>query len=192
MDFNDPGLENDIVRLTKAGAEHKELLRASTIDSMWKWMPVLPSGTSFESYFSEIIALRDAGVLYPYLVTRVSDNRFAGLTAFVDLNKTHRRLRIGLSWHPEDMRGTHIFPATQLVMIKRAFDCRVRRIEWQLDERNGRAISALEKLGVTNEGTLRHYYRLAGGDWANVTVFSLLSEESAETIRRLENHLGLE
>jgi RimJ/RimL family protein N-acetyltransferase len=159
---------------------------------MWDWMPVLSAGTSFEAYFDNAVAEAKTRQLFPFIITRVSDGAFAGLTAFLDANRTHRRVRIGYNWHPEKMRGTNIFLATQLAMIKRALECRVRRIEWKIDQRNERAIAAFEKLGVMREGTLRHYLRLADGSWADQVIFSLLSEESADVIKQMEAQLGFE
>ena len=193
MNFNGPGLENAIVRLEPAGHEHRKLLKsAGTATAMWDWMPVLSAGTSFEAYFSNAAADVEAGRLFPFIITRVSDGAFAGLTAFTDPNRTHRRVRIGYNWHPEEMRGTNVFLATQLAMINRALECRVRRIEWKIDQRNERAIAAFEKLGAKREGTLRHYLRLADGLWADQVIFSLLSEESDEIIKCLNSQLSLE
>ncbi len=192
MEFGDSGLENGIVRLERAGAEHRELLKNAGITEMWDWMPILSSGTSFEAYYDVALAEQKAGKLIPFIVWRVRDDAFAGLTAFVEPNRTHRRVRIGYNWLPEEMRGTDIFPATQLAMIRRAMDCRVRRIEWRVSAENKRAVAAFEQLGARTEGVLRQHMRFADGSWADIKVFSLLSGESGEIIKRLEHLLGLD
>lgn len=193
MDFNAPGLENRIVRLHTLEADHKCLLeKTGAIDAMWNWLPVLGSGTSYEAYFDKVMTGQKRGNLHAFVITRVDDGAFAGVSAFLDPSRTHRRVRIGYNWHPKAMRGTGIFPATQLAMIQRALDCRVRRIEWTVGERNTRAVAAYERIGAKREGTLRNYFRLSDGDWANLVVFSLLSEEAGEAIRRLESQLGFE
>ena len=193
MEFDAPDLGNEIVRLIPLNEGHKDvLLKADTSDAMWRWLPILASGTRFDSYFSKFIEQQKSGKMYGFIAERVSDGAFAGHTAFVDLSRTHRRVRIGFNWHPEEMRGTNIFPATQLVMIKRALECRALRIEWMIGERNERAVAAYERIGAKREGILRNYQRLADGSWANLVVFSLLAEESSEVIKRLENHLGIE
>lgn len=70
-----------------------------------------------------------AGTMAPFKVFRKSDGAFAGAAAFIDISRTHRHVRIGYLWHRQDMRGTVVTPATQLVMPKRALASGIPRLE---------------------------------------------------------------
>jgi N-acetyltransferase len=185
-----PNLENEHVRLDVVTAADREgIALESVIQSMWKWLPVIGTGTNFDVYFDRVLASARSGELVPFKVTRQCDQAFAGLVAFEAISRTHRRLRIGFAWHPEDMRGTYIGPATQLALLERAYDARFRRIEFEIPEENKRAVAAAERLGCTCEGVLRNYYRLAGGGWANIVNLSLVENEIPLAARRLRERI---
>jgi RimJ/RimL family protein N-acetyltransferase len=178
MKLDDPGLENDIVRLEVLKEEDRVLIESSGVDpDMWSWMPVIATGTSLHTYFDEVQRARREGTMVPFKVFRQSDGVFAGMVAFVDVSRTHRRLRVGFLWHPEEMRGTAVGPATQLALLERALGSRIRRIEYCYVEDNDRAIRAAQKLGCQRDGILRNYVRAANGAWANVVVLSLVDSE---------------
>lgn len=190
MKLDAPDLKNEIVELTVLGEEHRDVLgRSGAVSAMWSWMPVIATGTNFDSYFDHTLALKERGDFVPFAITRRSDSAFAGVAGFLDINRTHRRLRVGYIWHPQDMRGTTIHPATQLALIERALAARIRRIELHAAEANERAIRAAERLGAIREGVLRNYMRVADGRWANMVVFSLLDTEAKAAMALLKDRI---
>ena len=53
MNLAEPPPENDVVRLDTLTADHKEVVLATPVaESMWQWMPVMPTGTSLEAYMT--------------------------------------------------------------------------------------------------------------------------------------------
>ena len=190
MKLDSPGLENDIVRLDLLTEDDRAMIEQSGVDpDMWSWMPVIATGTNLHTYFDQVMRARQEGTMVPFKIFRKSDNAFAGTVGFVDVSRTHRRLRIGYLWHPEEMRGTVITPATQLAMLKRALASRMLRVEYANAEANERAIRAAEKLGARREGVLRNYARVATGTWANVVLLSLVGSEIEAAIALLEDRV---
>ncbi|MCA8902577.1 MAG: GNAT family N-acetyltransferase [Hyphomonas sp.] len=190
MKLEAPGLENEIVRLELLTEADRAAVEGTGVDeAMWTWMPVIPTGTNLNTYFD--LAMHDwkAGTMVPFKIYRQEDGAFAGFVGYVAVSRTHRRLRIGWLWHPPEMRGTAVVPATQLLLIQRALDARIRRIEYAFPEENERAIRAMEKIGVRQEGVLRDYMRTAGGTWANVVVMSLVESEAKAAIALLEDRV---
>lgn len=191
MKLDAPSLINRIVELEVLSEDHRSVLRESgAIEAMWSWMPVIATGTNFESYFDHILALAKRGDFIPFAIWCRRDREFAGVAAFLDINLTHRRLRVGYVWHPVHMRGTAIHPATQLALIERALAVRIRRIELHAAETNERAIRAAERLGAKREGMLRNYLRVADGRWSNMIVFSLIDEEAKAAISMLRDRIS--
>ena len=127
--------------------------------------------------------------MVPFKIYRKSDNAFAGTVGFVDVSRTHRRLRIGYLWHPEEMRGTIVGPATQLAMLERALASCILRVEYANAEGNERAIRFAEKLGARREGVLRNYARVATGTWADVVLLSLVDAEIEGAIAMLKDRV---
>ena len=178
MKLEDPDLANAHVRLEPLVEEDRELLaNAGAISAMWAWMPVIGTGTNYDAYFDNILYRVKTKDMLAYKVINLADQSFAGVVSFDAVSRTHRRLRIGYPWHPESLRGSIVPLATQLVLLKRAREARFRRIEYLITDNNTRAVAFAEKLGASMEGTLRNYFRLTGGGWANMVVLSLIDAE---------------
>ncbi|MEX1251000.1 MAG: GNAT family protein [Hyphomonas sp.] len=163
------------MRLDRLSGVHQGALAGSgAVEAMWGWMPVIPAGTSFGAYFGHTLADAKDGRPIPFAVTRLSGCAFAGVVAYLEVSRTHRRLRIGYQWHPEDMRGGAAAAATALALISRAKTCRIRRIEYLIDEENIAAIKSAERIGASREGVLSSHMRAAKGTWANMALYSLV------------------
>lgn len=179
MTLDTPGLENALVRLEIFSAEHVPVLRASSAaKAMWDSMPDIPKGTNFAAYADHTLKLKERGEIVPFVVYRQRDGAFAGVIAFENVSRTHRRLRINHYWHPEEMRGTGIFQACQALLIQRAVDWGARRIAWIVPSRNRSALAAIRSLGAREEGRLRSFTRLADGTFTDMVVLSFLRDEA--------------
>ncbi len=191
MALDDKGLENDWVRLAVFRPEHLNDLQASgAAEAMWAWMPTIPRGTNLRAYVEHVDILRKAGDSLPFAVYRTQDGRFAGLSGFEVINRTHRRLRIGMMWHPEEMRGGPVFPATQHLLVGRALEWGARRIDWLVPVEAVAACRAVEGLGALREGVLRSYLRMADGRWMDMVAYSMLREEAEAAHRALARRIG--
>tara|TARA_R110000803_G_scaffold36222_1_gene77862 strand:- start:121 stop:711 length:591 start_codon:yes stop_codon:yes gene_type:complete len=191
MRLVEPGLHNDVVRLDPLEESDRARLGGSgAISAMWQWLPVIPSGTNFNAYFDLMLAMKEKGNIIPFSITRQSDGAFAGVIAYLDVSRTHRRVGIGYVWHPPEMRGTVVPVATQMAMIGRAFGARMRRIEFPIAATNERAISSLVRLGAQKEGVLRRYMRLADGSWADLAILSLVDSEIRAAIDLLKDRVA--
>ena len=62
-------------------------------------------------------------------------------------------------------------------MLRRAFDCGFRRIEFRVDERNGRSQAAMTKLGGVREGVMRADRITWTGHVRDTVLFSILQDE---------------
>lgn len=190
MKLDAPGLEVANVRLDRVTEAHRDILAgAGATEAMWNWMPLMDTGTSFNAYFDQTLADARDGRMVPFAITRTTDGAFAGVVAFMNIARLHRRLRIGYRWHPPDMRGGLVSAATSLALMQRARECRFQRVEFMVNVANKEAIAAVERFGAAYEGTLRYYMRMASGVWADVAVYSLIGPEIDRTIASLRQHV---
>lgn len=165
------------------------LAASGATEAMWNWMPVMPAGTSFNSYFDFILAEGRAERMAPFFIMRESDGAFAGVITFMNIFRTHRRLRIGYRWHPEHMRGGLPSAATSLALIKRAHEGRFQWLEFVVNIANKEAIASVERFGAQKEGVLRRFVRTANDLWADVAVYSLVGSEIDRTIDALTDQV---
>jgi RimJ/RimL family protein N-acetyltransferase len=63
------------------------------------------------------------------------------------------------------------------MMLRRAFDCGYRRIEFRVDARNARSQAAMARLGATREGVLRADRITWNGHVRDTVLFSILRDE---------------
>jgi hypothetical protein len=124
MNLETTPLENAHVQLNIVMPHDREkLAKEEIIQSMWTWLPVIGTGTNYDTYYDLIMKQAKDGDLIPFRITRRVDGAFAGLVGFEAISRTHRRLRIGYAFHPPEMRGTVISPATQLASAVSNTNC---------------------------------------------------------------------
>ncbi|MBO6687341.1 MAG: GNAT family N-acetyltransferase [Henriciella sp.] len=188
MDLSAPGLENDLIRLAPLAERFREDLRNSgAIEYMWRSLPAIQRGAGFDSYFDHVLKQGDAGEVLGFALLDPNDNgRFVGVTALMYPNKMHRRVRLGYTWLEPHLRGLGVYAAIQKLLIQRALDWGAKRIEWYVEERNTRAIRAIESIGALKEGVLREYEKFADGEWVDVAVLSMLRDEAKSAVHRLD------
>lgn len=179
-----------MLRLEPISVRHRPLIFNSELEeSLWRWMPALPGGTSLENYFAFLRQAQKAGTAATFFLFRQSDDAFAGITGFNEINKIHRRVRNALAWHPPDMATPELYQAGQLAMIRRAYDWRAKRLEWQVNVHNTYILEGLASIGPTREAVFRNFERTADGLWVDKAVFAMTRPEMADAIIRLEHAL---
>ena len=187
MDLNAPGLKNDLICLEPLDERFREHLRASdAVNSIWLSLPAIQRGAGFDAYYDHVLKQAETGELYGFaLLDPTKNDRFVGVTALLDPNKMHRRVRLGYTWIEPHLRGHGIYAAIQQLLIQRALEWGAKRVEWYVEDRNERAIRAIQAIGAKKEGVLREYEKFADGEWVDVAVLSMLRDEAKEAIRRL-------
>lgn len=190
MDLAAPGYETDLLRFEPVGIQHRDVLRGSAIEkSVWKYMPALSGGTNLKKYLQALFQAQHAGSAAYYVLFRKSDNAFVGLAGFNEVNRIHRRLRNHISWHPPDLDVIQLYRATQHGMLKRAYDWRAKRMEWQINPRNEFMMQNLQYFEPVREAHFRNFERTADGVWIDKIVYSMTRPELAAAIERLEQDL---
>lgn len=190
MELSEPGLQNAMLRFEPISEKHRDVVFDSEIEeSVWKWMPALRGGSNLGVYFDFILKTQKAGLAATFVLFRQSDGVFAGITGFNDINKIHRRVRNAIAWHPPVVATSELYQAGQLSMMKRAYEWRAKRLEWQLNPDNSYIMEQVLALGPTREAYFRNFERSASGAWVDKIVYSMTRPELAEAIQSLETKL---
>ena len=111
---------------------------------------------------------------------------FVGTTSFYEIDPAMRSLAIGHTWLARPYWRTGVNTESKLLMLSRAFDeLGAERVVWHTDIRNVRSQAAIERLGASREGVLRHQRIRPDGSWRDTVQYSMLSAEWPEARRRL-------
>ena len=104
-------------------------------------------------------------------------DELAGMSSFLGIDPFRGSLEIGGTYYRPKFRGTGFNRRVKDMMLRRAFSCGIRRVEFRVDSRNLRSQAAMEKLGAVREGVLRSDRITWTGHVRDTMLYSILKEE---------------
>ena len=167
-----PIADGDLV-LEQLAETHRAGLRAACAadDEIWQIYPI-DLGGQFDAGFDAIIANADRR---PFALGH--GERIIGMSGYLNIADSRQTIEIGGTYIEPAARGTGVNARIKALLINRAFGCGFRRIEFRIDERNGRSQAAVRKLGAIKEGVLRAERVTWTGHVRDTALFSLLAHE---------------
>jgi len=103
----------------------------------------------------------------------------AGMSSYLGIDEGRQVLEIGGTYYRPKFRGTGFNFRVKDMMLRRAFDCGIRRVEFRVDVRNLRSQAAMKKLGAVREGVLRADRITWTGHVRDTVLFAILKDEWA-------------
>ena len=104
-------------------------------------------------------------------------DEIAGMSSFLGIDEGRQVLEIGGTYYRPHLRGTGLNRRIKDMMLVRAFDCGIRRVEFRVDLRNARSQAAMKKLGAVREGVLRADRITWTGHVRDTVLFAILKDE---------------
>jgi RimJ/RimL family protein N-acetyltransferase len=104
-------------------------------------------------------------------------DELAGMSSYLGIDEGRGVLEIGGTYYRPKFRGTGFNRRVKDMMLRRAFDCGFRRVEFRVDERNKRSQAAMTKLGAVREGVMRADRITWTGHVRDTVLFSILKDE---------------
>ena len=104
-------------------------------------------------------------------------DELAGMSSFISIDAGRQSLEIGGTYYRPYLRGSGFNRRIKDMMLKRAFDSGIRRVEFRVDRRNERSQAAMKKLGAVREGVLRADRITWNGHTRDTVLFAILKDE---------------
>ena len=104
-------------------------------------------------------------------------DELAGMSSFINIDDGRQSLEIGATYYRPHLRGTGFNRRVKDMMLERAFDAGIRRVEFRVDRRNERSQAAMTKLGAVREGVLRADRITWNGHVRDTVLFAILKDE---------------
>jgi RimJ/RimL family protein N-acetyltransferase len=104
-------------------------------------------------------------------------DELAGMSSYIGIDPVRRVLEIGGTYYRPHLRGTGLNRRVKDMMLARAFECGIRRVEFRVDRRNARSQAAMKKLGAVREGVLRADRITWTGHVRDTVLFAILKDE---------------
>lgn len=104
-------------------------------------------------------------------------DELAGMSSYLGIDEGRQVLEIGGTYYRPPLRGTGFNRRVKDMMLKRAFDCGIRRVEFRVDIRNQRSQAAMKNLGAVREGVMRADRITWTGHVRDTVLFAILKDE---------------
>jgi RimJ/RimL family protein N-acetyltransferase len=162
------------LHLEQLDDRHREALRAlcPANDPVWDIYPTNYAPDHFDTSFA---AMRADPGRRPFAL--FVEGVMVGMSGYLNIDPANGVLDIGGTYLTPSARGTGINRPIKHLLIDRAFASGFRRIAFRIDQRNGRSIAAVEKLGAVREGVLRKERITWTGHIRDTVVYSILADE---------------
>lgn len=173
-------LEGDYVRLEPLSREDHltDLQDAGADPAIFRWFDdSYATPDAMREFVDDAIDAQENGDALPFAtVLQVSGNAI-GSTRFCAIRPENRSVEIGWTWLTPDQQRTPANTEAKYHMLRHAFEewgC--VRVEFETAARNQPARKALDRIGATEEGTLRKHM-LIQGEPADSVYFSVIDSE---------------
>jgi RimJ/RimL family protein N-acetyltransferase len=186
-------LEAHGVRLEPLSHAHCDGLAAAAADGrLWElWFTSVPEPTRTEAWVAAALAGQQAGHMLPWAVRDVSSGTVIGSTRYHDIVPAIGRVEIGYTWYGQRWQRTHVNTACKLMLLAHAFEalgCGV--VGLRTDRFNVRSQRAIEALGASKDGVLRHHQARRDGTVRDSVMYSILAAEWPDVRRHLQLRLA--
>jgi RimJ/RimL family protein N-acetyltransferase len=173
MTLEDPMMDDDLM-LVPMAEEHRAALKAACAEDheIWRIYSVSWDPDRFDAAF-DLVRSRANWRCFVIFVAE----RLVGMSCFIGIDPDRQVTEIGNTYYVPDVRGSGLNRRVKDLMLRRAFDSGVRRVEFRVDARNGRSQAALAKIGAVREGVLRADRITWTGHVRDTVLFSILAEE---------------
>jgi RimJ/RimL family protein N-acetyltransferase len=180
IDLEPTTLEGYGIRLEPLVPEHHDGLQAAASDGrLWElWFTSVPDPGQVSEYIEAALAGNAAGHMLPWAVRERATGAIVGTTRYHDIVAEIDRVEIGYTWYAKRWQRSHVNTACKLLLFEHAFEglgCRV--VGLRTDNLNLVSQRAIEALGATRDGVIRHHYPRRNGTVRDTVMYSVLATE---------------
>lgn len=169
-----------------------DLSEAVRDGELWKlWYTNVPTAEGMEGEIERRLALWVEGSMLPFAAIARASGRAVGMTTYMNIDASARRLEIGSTWYRRSVQRTAINTECKLMLLTHAFetlDCIA--VEFRTHFLNHASRRAIERLGAKLDGILRSHTRSPGGELRDTCVYSIIAAEWPTVRRNLDWRLG--
>jgi len=153
---------------------HHEALKAACAEDREIWQ-IYASNFGPDGFDDSIALYRSSPRNRTFVL--YNGDELAGMSSYLGIDDGRQVLEIGGTYYSPHLRGTGFNRRVKDMMLKRAFDCGIRRVEFRVDMRNERSQAAMKKLGAVREGVLRADRITWTGHVRDTVLFAILRNE---------------
>ena len=158
---------------------HDALVEAVKDGELWKlWYTSVPEPSKMKAEIDRRLGLQAKGEMLPFTVLDATTNAAAGMTTYMNVDATNRRMEIGSTWYRKSAQRTAINTECKLLLLNHAFDqMNCIAVEFRTHFFNHASRKAIERLGAKLDGILRSHQVASNGTLRDTCVYSIIAAE---------------
>lgn len=191
MAFADPvSLHGQYASLVPLEHSHRDdLIEAVKDGELWTlWYTKVPTPEQLPAEIDRRLDLQKQGSMIPFAVIEPSTGQAVGMTTFMHIDATNRRVEIGSTWYRRRVQRSALNTECKLLLLTHAFErLNCIAVEFRTHFFNQQSRAAIERLGAKLDGILRQHQFATDGTLRDTCVYSILDREWP-TVRSHLNH----
>lgn len=173
-------LNGEYVTLTPLSQEHHDgLVEAVKDGELWRlWYTSVPKPENMRQEIDRRLNEQSLGHMLPFTISETSTGKILGMTTYMNIDATNKRLEIGYTWYRKSAQRTSANTEAKLLLLIHAFeklDCIA--VEFRTSSFNFKSQQAILRLGAKFDGVLRSTRIQEDGSIRDSCVYSIIKGE---------------
>ncbi|MDA9088915.1 GNAT family N-acetyltransferase [Amylibacter sp.] len=173
-------LLGDYVRIDPLSVNHlndlQDVVRDGELNLLW--YTFIPNADDMLEEINKRLRLREMGSMQPFAIIDISTGLAIGMTTFMNIDATNRRVEIGSTWLSKSTQRTFINTESKLLLMAHAFEkLNCIAVEFRTHFINTQSRKAIERLGAKFDGILRNHSIMPNGTLRDTAVYSIIKSE---------------
>lgn len=173
-------LSGNGIRLELLDSQHHDALVEATKDGqLWTlWYTSVPKPNGVAAEIQRRLELFKQQSMLPFAVIDEASGKAVGMTTYMNVDATNRRLEIGSTWYRKSVQRTGLNTQCKLLLLTHAFetmDCIAVEFRTHFFNRQSRA--GIERIGGKLDGILRNHQISPNGTLRDTCVYSIIATE---------------
>tara|TARA_B110000003_G_scaffold151733_1_gene152509 strand:+ start:1618 stop:2217 length:600 start_codon:yes stop_codon:yes gene_type:complete len=173
-------LLGDYVRIDPLSVNHLNDLQDAVRDGELNllWYTFIPNADDMLEEINKRLKLREMGSMQPFAIIDIATGLAIGMTTFMNIDATNRRVEIGSTWLSKSTQRTFINTESKLLLMAHAFEkLNCIAVEFRTHFINTQSRKAIERLGAKFDGILRNHSIMPNGTLRDTAVYSIIKSE---------------
>jgi RimJ/RimL family protein N-acetyltransferase len=173
-------------------AHHDNLIDALKDGELWTlWYTSIPAPDQLRAEIDRRLELQKQGSMLPFAVIQKATNEAVGMTTFMNIDATNRRVEIGATWYRRRVQRSGVNTECKLLLLTHAFEqWRCIAVEFRTHFFNRQSRAGIERLGAKLDGVLRQHQMARNGTLRDTCVYSIIDREWPTVKAHLAHELG--
>lgn len=158
---------------------HSDLVEAVRDGELWKlWYTTIPAPEKMREEIERRLKLQAQGSMLPWAVIDNASGRAVGMTTYMNIDATNKRVEIGSTWYRKIVQRTGMNTQCKFLLLQHAFETlHCIAVEFRTNFFNHRSRRGIERLGAKLDGILRSHMVMPNGTPRDTCVYSIIAGE---------------